>query len=157
MGRSRFLWLRFFLALLVLAVLGSLLWANASLYHGVCDVGAGAVLLTLALVLLATPDRKIRFSWLRMPRQTVLVLVLCLAAAALFLLFRPACTLKEAQEMLDEAGYTHVGPNPAYSHMGLVHDGNPLVSTGYVLRGVLDGEERVVFVNPVNGEWWEIH
>ena len=139
--------------LMVLSVLlfAAVTWLNSRWYAGVYASGPGSALLLFSVILLATPGRNARIPFFR----TVAISLICLLVCALaFLIFHPSYTLTQAQRRLEEAGYTAVSPNPQYSHMGMVGDGNPLVNTGYVLRGTLDGKEQVVFFNPVNGEWW---
>ncbi len=94
-------------------------------------------------------NARLRFPWI-----LAISLALTLLCGALFLAFRPGCTLAQAQRRLEEAGYTEVMPNPEYSRMDMARDGNPMVHTGYVLRGTKGGESQVFFVNPVNGEWF---
>lgn len=152
--KPRITWAGFFRVLLIfLSVLlfAAITWLNSRWYSGVYVSGPGSALLLFSIILLVTPARNSRIPFAR----TVALSLICLLVCALaFLIFRPSCTLAQARRQLEAAGYTEVIPNPQYSHMGMVEDGNPLVNTGYVLRGILDGEAQVVFFNPVSGEWW---
>ena len=142
--------IRVLLVLLIFLLFAGITWLNSHLYAGVYDSGIGNACLLFSVILLLTPARNAR---LRFPWVLAISLALTLLCGALFLVFRPGCTLAQAQRQLEEAGYTEVIPNPDYSRMAMVQDGNPMVSTGYVLQGVKDGESQVFFVNPVNGEW----
>lgn len=143
--------LRFLLVFLIFLLFASITWLNARLYAGVYDSGLGNACLLFSAILLLTPARNAR---LRFPWVLAISLALTLLCGALFLAFRPGCTLAQAQRQLEEAGYTEVMPNPEYSRMAMDRDGNPMVSTGYVLQGTKGGESQVFFVNPVNGEWF---
>lgn len=123
---------------------------NLSSYMGLYDDLASIILLAVAAVILPAQaaDEKRRFGWL-----LTFSLVLSVAAAGLFFLFKPTVSTKQAAASLLEAGYTEIGIAEGQRTYPLEDGGNWFVTKGYQYIGVTeDGETVTVRVHPFTGE-----